>query len=146
MQRKIINKTLSFVRTFLTGSQNNFTFKPVNNFNLEGEQIDKSDLYIHVPFCKSLCPYCPYNKINYKKEKATEYFKAMMLEIKRYKTILPNIEIGTIYIGGGTPSIFSRSEVESFGSYSSSMAMYLALFLSTLAICFSSARTPASRV
>ena len=57
-------------------------------------------LYIHVPFCRHFCDFCPYHKLKYEKEAADEYpeliQKEYALHIKR--------RYATLYIGGGTPS------------------------------------------
>lgn len=66
-------------------------------------------VYIHVPFCKSICNYCDFCKFYYNKDWAKDYLIALEKEIeKRYK----NEFISTIYIGGGTPSIFSVRELK----------------------------------
>jgi oxygen-independent coproporphyrinogen-3 oxidase len=61
-------------------------------------------LYIQIPFCKDLCPYCPYNRIKYDRKTAQEYTKALLEEIDEYYKIFGKIEISSIYIGGGTPT------------------------------------------
>lgn len=65
--------------------------------------------YIHIPFCKSKCRYCSF--ISYPELELTEqYLKALQKEIKYfYKEELLN----TLYIGGGTPSVLSVSELGS---------------------------------
>ncbi|MDY0019774.1 MAG: radical SAM protein [Anaerolineae bacterium] len=61
-------------------------------------------LYIHVPFCSSLCPFCPYNKVLYQKDRAQRYFAALTRELEAY---LAHIEgaFSSVYIGGGTPTL-----------------------------------------
>lgn len=59
-------------------------------------------VYIHIPFCKSICSYCDFCKMFYNKEYASKYLRALEYEIKsRYKGEL----IDSIYIGGGTPTV-----------------------------------------
>lgn len=48
------------IRRYLVGKEQDFTFYKANNIELP--EIKKTDLYIHIPFCKNMCPYCPYNK------------------------------------------------------------------------------------
>lgn len=62
-------------------------------------------LYIHIPFCRSLCPFCPYNKTIYNKTLATRYSKALLKELALYRPILKGKQINSIYIGGGTPNL-----------------------------------------
>lgn len=68
-----------------------------------------NSVYIHIPFCKSICTYCDFCKVLYNKEWAVNYLKCLMAEIEdRYL----GEEIKTIYIGGGTPSSLSLKEIE----------------------------------
>ena len=50
-------------------------------------------LYVHVPFCKTLCPYCPYNRYPWQPDKAESYVKAVKKEIALYKEKLEDIAI-----------------------------------------------------
>lgn len=68
-----------------------------------------SSVYIHIPFCKSICTYCDFCKVLYNKEWAVNYLKSLTKEIEdRYM----GESIKTIYIGGGTPSTLSLKEIE----------------------------------
>jgi oxygen-independent coproporphyrinogen-3 oxidase len=60
----------------------------------------KSGLYIHIPFCKSKCPYCDFYSVKYDSQSAEKYCCDLINEMKKY-----NGEFDTIYFGGGTPSI-----------------------------------------
>jgi oxygen-independent coproporphyrinogen-3 oxidase len=90
------------IRDFLVRERNRFIFEPQRNVKLP--EVSAADLYIHIPFCKSLCPYCPYNRIRYQETLVEPYLKAVQIEIDSYRSLLGNIEIGSIYIGGGTPT------------------------------------------
>lgn len=59
-------------------------------------------LYIHIPFCDSICSYCDFHKEMAKLSKKEEYIKALLLELTMNKSHLSSIK--TIYIGGGTPT------------------------------------------
>ena len=61
-------------------------------------------VYIHIPFCSSICSYCDFCKFLYNESWAEEYLNVLESEIKDY---YDNDEIETIYIGGGTPSALS---------------------------------------
>lgn len=66
-------------------------------------------VYIHIPFCKSICTYCDFCKVLYNKEWVVAYLKSLKNEITdRYM----GDDIKTIYIGGGTPSALSLKEIE----------------------------------
>lgn len=63
----------------------------------------KVGLYVHFPFCASKCKYCNFNSYADKSELQLKYFQALLKELSLYKS--NKIEIDTIFIGGGTPSI-----------------------------------------
>ena len=65
-------------------------------------------VYIHIPFCKSICSYCDFCKFLYNEKWVGAYLTGLNNEIKdRYM----DDEIKTIYIGGGTPSALSIPEL-----------------------------------
>ena len=57
-------------------------------------------LYIHIPFCNKICDYCDFTKLQYFRNFAVSYLKALKDELKSYK--IKNLK--TIYVGGGTPT------------------------------------------
>ena len=66
-------------------------------------------VYIHIPFCRNICSYCDFCKLLYKKDWADLYLNKLNEEIlDRYL----DDEIKTIYIGGGTPSCLSLSQIK----------------------------------
>jgi coproporphyrinogen III oxidase-like Fe-S oxidoreductase len=68
------------------------------------EHIDGIGVYLHIPFCEQICPYCPYNKEIYSDELAKGYVNAVRKEIDFYSDIAGNKPITSFYIGGGTPT------------------------------------------
>ncbi|MBE6468967.1 MAG: coproporphyrinogen III oxidase family protein [Coriobacteriaceae bacterium] len=60
-------------------------------------------LYVHVPFCDVLCPYCSFTRFPFKEELGRRYFKALRAELKMIKDL--GYEPPSAYIGGGTPTI-----------------------------------------
>ncbi len=62
-------------------------------------------LYLHVPFCEELCPYCPYNRVKYNEGLFTRYELAVHQEIDLYAPYLAGATLGSLYIGGGTPTV-----------------------------------------
>lgn len=69
--------------------------------------MKKIGIYIHIPFCKQKCKYCDFTSFPCMEEKFEEYFKCLSKEIckKADELSQEELEIDTIYIGGGTPSI-----------------------------------------
>ena len=68
------------------------------------QDIDEFGLYLHIPFCKQICPYCPYNKEIYKPEVAELYAEAVKKEIDFYCKLFGGKPVTSFYIGGGTPT------------------------------------------
>ncbi len=62
-------------------------------------------LYLHVPFCKNLCPYCPYNRVEYEESLFAAYARAVRQEIDLYAPHLQGRTFTSLYIGGGTPTV-----------------------------------------
>ena len=60
-------------------------------------------LYVHVPFCEELCPYCSFNRVVFKEKPARDYFSALRKEISMYGELGYNFN--AIYVGGGTPTV-----------------------------------------
>jgi oxygen-independent coproporphyrinogen-3 oxidase len=68
------------------------------------EDIDAIGLYLHIPFCHQICPYCPYNKELFQEDTCRRYVHAIIAEIDRYASILLGKPVTSFYIGGGTPT------------------------------------------
>jgi len=67
-------------------------------------------LYVHIPFCESICHYCDFVKRVPKNEQMMdEYLNHLVEEIKSYQDHFKTID--TIYIGGGTPSMLSVKQL-----------------------------------
>lgn len=73
------------------------------------EGIDDFGLYLHIPFCRQICPYCPYNKEIYFPEIAEKYADAVIREIDLYSELVGNRRVTSFYIGGGTPTTMLNS-------------------------------------
>lgn len=71
--------------------------------------METKSLYIHIPFCQNICSYCDFCKVYYQEELVEKYLLALKKEIESFKIINP---LRTIYIGGGTPSSLSYSQLE----------------------------------
>jgi coproporphyrinogen III oxidase-like Fe-S oxidoreductase len=60
-------------------------------------------LYVHVPFCEELCPYCSFHRVVFQEGLARAYFDALRKEIAMYKGL--GYAFNAVYVGGGTPTI-----------------------------------------
>ncbi|NLC48270.1 MAG: radical SAM family heme chaperone HemW [Tenericutes bacterium] len=65
-------------------------------------------VYIHIPFCNSICSYCDFCKFIYVDEWANKYLDFLNSEIEKY---YEGETVKSIYIGGGTPSCLSESNL-----------------------------------
>ena len=67
-------------------------------------------LYIHIPFCASKCAYCGFYSVPSLKLKDT-FLEALKNEIASRNDYLNGETVGTIYFGGGTPSLLNANEI-----------------------------------
>lgn len=80
------------------------TLKPGSAQTLPPPQPGHSyTLYVHVPFCESLCPYCSFNRFIFQPQKADQYFKSLRAEMRHSAEM--GYRFTSMYIGGGTPTI-----------------------------------------
>jgi len=75
-------------------------------------------LYIHIPWCEKKCPYCDFNSHMARAAVNEDAYIAALLndldkDIARYQSALKDRKLQTIFIGGGTPSLFSASSIAS---------------------------------
>lgn len=68
-----------------------------------------NSLYIHIPFCESICDYCDFAKLQYFHSFAEQYLIALKKELNER---VDSKELKTIYIGGGTPTSLDDSQFE----------------------------------
>jgi putative oxygen-independent coproporphyrinogen III oxidase len=68
-------------------------------------------LYVHVPFCPSICPYCDFHIL----ERRAGMVEAFLSELERDAAQLEHLydrgELRTVYLGGGTPSFLRDAEI-----------------------------------
>ena len=64
-------------------------------------------VYVHLPFCPYLCPYCDFAKWPLRGSAANNYLEALSAEISRE----PRTPAGTLYLGGGTPNAYDRDSI-----------------------------------
>jgi oxygen-independent coproporphyrinogen III oxidase len=69
-------------------------------------------IYIHIPFCMKLCHYCDFYHVIVNDDKPA-FLQSLKKEVDFRKDYLGRETVSTIYLGGGTPSVLSVSEIES---------------------------------
>ncbi|MCX7569885.1 coproporphyrinogen-III oxidase family protein [Tumebacillus sp. DT12] len=69
----------------------------------------KKALYVHIPFCDTICTFCPFIKSTAYQEKLEPYVNALIKELKMIGSspYIQQFELGSIYVGGGTPSVLT---------------------------------------
>jgi oxygen-independent coproporphyrinogen-3 oxidase len=68
-------------------------------------------IYIHIPFCKKLCFYCDFYHL-ITTENNSAFIEALLKEASLRKEYTGDDTISTIYLGGGTPSVFAVKDLE----------------------------------
>lgn len=72
-------------------------------------------IYIHIPFCKTKCPYCDFYSFKGDEKQKDSYLDAVLLCLKGYAD--ESLKIDTVYFGGGTPSVFGGERIGRIISY-----------------------------
>jgi oxygen-independent coproporphyrinogen-3 oxidase len=80
---------------------------------VKGSRI--GSLYIHIPFCRSKCPYCDFYSVPQDDPDIYErYLNALMRELSAWKEFVDISAVETVYIGGGTPTALNPPLFEGF--------------------------------
>ena len=69
-------------------------------------------LYIHLPWCEKKCPYCDFNSHETDVIPENEYVDALLNDLAQDLPLIWGRTVETIFIGGGTPSLFSGDAIE----------------------------------
>ena len=89
--------------------------------NIEEKYIDEDknkhsyNLYIGIPFCPTKCSYCSFTSYtNYNDAKINKYLDAIVneIEITIELALKKNLNLNTIYVGGGTPSVLNENQID----------------------------------
>lgn len=68
-------------------------------------------LYIHIPFCESKCIYCDFYSMANNNHLIDKYIDALLVEAVERKNELNSESLTTVYLGGGTPSLLSTTQL-----------------------------------
>jgi len=93
----------ALLRRALAGKDCDFRFRRLDA--LPAVDLPRAHIYIHVPFCQDKCPFCPYYKERYAPEAAVAFGEALSAEIDLVAGRFGEIEVPSVYIGGGTPAL-----------------------------------------
>lgn len=104
-------------RMWLTRSAKPFTFRNEYDQVLPYEDCPDLGLYVHIPFCRTLCGFCPYCKEAYDPERMDRYLDALLREIHLVGGQYPGKKRTTsLYFGGGTPALAAGRLKEIIGA------------------------------
>ena len=105
LSEKILTPLLRFI------TRDAFKLKTSELDHLPGPKADRQYmLYIHIPFCDSLCPYCSFNRFVYNEKTARSYFQHLREEMRM--TAAQGYKFQSLYFGGGTPTILLDELIE----------------------------------
>ncbi len=74
-------------------------------------------LYIHIPFCDHICTYCDFPKLLTKGQRHDDYIEALLIELELYRQEVGFEQLESIYIGGGTPTALTVSQIQPLFDY-----------------------------
>lgn len=96
----------SLTRMWLTRSTKPFLFKKEYDQTLPFAQCENLGLYVHIPFCETICDFCPYCKVTYSKSLCDRYIDALIQEIHMVGSQCTERKtVTSLYFGGGTPAL-----------------------------------------
>lgn len=96
----------NLTRMWLTRSVKPFVFTNEFDQTLPYGDCEGLGLYIHIPFCRSLCNFCPYCKTVYDADLCGQYIDALIREIHMVGgQTAGRKEVTSLYFGGGTPAL-----------------------------------------
>jgi oxygen-independent coproporphyrinogen-3 oxidase len=76
-------------------------------------ELPPLSLYVHIPWCLKKCPYCDFNSHEKRGDlPEAEYVDALIADFERSLPDVWGRRLSTIFIGGGTPSLFSAASIE----------------------------------
>jgi oxygen-independent coproporphyrinogen-3 oxidase len=79
----------------------------------KGPDAKKLSLYMHIPFCHSLCYYCGCNKIVTRHgHKADIYLDYLIKDIKQQAALAKGCQVDSLHLGGGTPSFLNKLQLK----------------------------------
>ncbi len=85
---------------------------------LGGQRLNASrreiDIFLDVPFCSTICGFCPFNVYPYAQADVASYLEALEREVTLIKSLhdLSGTKVRTIWVGGGTPSLLDDDALD----------------------------------
>ena len=95
----------TLLRVILTRSFKPFIFNNTYTNQHDYANLENLGLYVHIPFCRSICDFCPYNKVIYDEQLSMQYKEALLAEIELVATGHDKKQVTSLYFGGGSPAL-----------------------------------------
>jgi len=93
-----------FIAWFVSrNSKRCFTFEQAADIDPPAAPSRPIHLYVHIPFCTQLCPYCSFHRYQFEEGAVLTYFQALRRELRIYAGL--GFTFSAVYFGGGTPTI-----------------------------------------
>lgn len=105
----------NLTRMWLTRSVRPFVFTGEFDSKLPFEDCEGLGLYVHIPFCRSVCNFCPYCKTVYDEQLCGRYVDALIREIHMVGGSRRK-QVTSLYFGGGTPALAAGRMAEIIGA------------------------------
>ncbi len=81
-------------------------------FDAPAQVDDDFGIYIHIPFCAHICPYCDFNTYAGQSERIPSYVEAVAREIPLWAQEFDCRTARSIFVGGGTPSLMTPGQIQ----------------------------------
>jgi len=79
---------------------------------VKNSKNNELSLYVHIPFCHSLCYYCGCNKVvTRQRDKADIYLDYLVKELKAKAPLFKKHHVNQLHLGGGTPSFLTKNQL-----------------------------------
>jgi anaerobilin synthase len=79
-------------------------------------EVLRRAVYIHIPFCETICNFCPFRRDKYESDSEVEqYVSALVAEIDLKRNFLGRRNVDAIFVGGGTPSLLTPLQIRLLG-------------------------------
>ncbi len=88
----------------------NFSDAPAGNRLPAADPERDYLLYLHIPFCVVLCPFCSFHRVQFQEDRARQYFAALRKEIRIATDA--GYTFSELYVGGGTPTVLPDELIE----------------------------------
>jgi anaerobilin synthase len=79
-------------------------------------EVQRRAIYIHIPFCETICNFCPFGREVYRSESdISDYVRALVAELDLKQELIGRCKVDAIFIGGGTPSLLTPKAIATLG-------------------------------